>query len=678
MNNSQIPYDIQKEWLELVEEIALHNQLYYEENRPIISDAAYDGLYRRLVSLEKRFPQLITPTSPTQTVGGKVKRNGPSIKHWFPLYSLDNAYSREEVKLFMHRVSKILSSQDVEYVVEGKIDGLTLVLQYENGTLARAATRGDGKTGEDVTSHVKNIAGVPLEISGLNLPQHLEVRGEVYIGKAEFETLNRVRRTLAEPCFANPRNAASGALRNLDPAQSAERGLNFVMHGIWPSLGENYIEAMSILKNLGFSAPLSHGVKRTLEELMHCFDDILERRDLYPYEMDGVVYKVNAWDHQERLGYNTKSPRFAIAHKFPAKSGITELRDIHIQVGRTGILTPVAILAPIFVGGVQITRASLHNEDEIEKKELRIGDFVKVQRAGDVIPQVCEVVRPMRPAQTQGFIFPTQCPVCGSPVLRIEGEASTRCTAGLKCPAQTMWALRHFVSKDAMDIEGLGPKNIRFLYDKKLLTEVLDLFILADHRAYWITQEGWGEKSVDLILNSIERQRHTLTAERFLYGLSIPHVGKVTALLLAKQFTPLSLTLLSAEHIYAVLLETQGVGSVVAQAVVHFFQHNGDYVNRLLSYITLQGDSLMTPWGAFRIVFTGTFSHNTRQHMATTAERLGASVSDHISKNTTHLIVGSAPGSKYAQAKKLGIPTLSEEEWMAFVRYALPTQDIDS
>ena len=667
--SSTIPYDIQKEWLDLVQEIRMHNQLYYEDNRPVISDSAYDALYRRLVFLERRFPSLITPESPTQMVGGKVRTHESSVHHWSPLYSLDNAYTLQEVAQFHQRLLKTVPEQNVEYAVEGKVDGLTLVLQYEHGHLVSASTRGDGKIGEDVSIHVAHIEGIPTSLQHYDLPERLEIRGEVYIDKDVFEQCNQLRLQRSEPIFANARNAASGTLRHLDAKHSQDRGLKFVVHGIWPTIGATYTEALEQLKALNFTSAPFYGVYRDLSDLERCFHQALEQREHYPYELDGLVYKVNSWAVQDILGHTAKSPRFAIAHKFPAPSGITQLQAIEVQVGRTGTLTPVAVLSPILLGGVTITRASLHNEDEIIKKDLRVGDFVRIQRAGDVIPQVCEVIKPMRKPESTPFAFPKLCPVCGTRVVRVDDEVSWRCIAGLQCSAQVLWALRHFVSKDALDIEGLGPKTIRFLYEYNFLTTVQEIFVLHQHREAWSQCAGWGKQSVDLILKAIDLKRHNVPLERFLYGLSIPHVGKVTASLIAQTLNLHSLLTLSQTELYDTLLSTSGIGPVVAQSVAYFVHNNRNAIQELMNHITFAESTPIQslPWSAFKLVFTGTFEHATRKDMVAKAKKLGAHVSDHVSQDTTYVIVGQSPGVKYQRAQALNISVLHEEEWLEMV-----------
>lgn len=664
-----VPYDIQKEWLELVHEIRVHNQLYYEEECPIISDSAYDALYRRLVFLERRFPALITLDSPTQMVGGKLQTHSLSVPHWFPLYSLDNAYTLQEVEQFHQRILKVIPERTPDYVVEGKVDGLTLVLQYEAGTLIGASTRGNGKAGEDVSTHLPHIEGIPTHLNKKGVLERLEIRGEVYIEKQDFDQCNQLRLQRSEPAFANARNAAAGALRHLDSQHSQHRGLKFAVHGVWPAIGTSYTQALEQLKAWGFSSVPFYGVYSKIADLEDCFQEALMHREQYPYELDGLVYKVNAWENQEMLGYTAKSPRFAIAHKFPAPAGITQLQNIEIQVGRTGTLTPVAILSPILLGGVTITRASLHNEDEIQKKDLRAGDFVRIHRAGDVIPQVCEVIKPMRQPDSVPFCFPKKCPACGAEVVRMEGEVSQRCVAGLQCSAQVMWALRHFVSKDALDIEGLGPKNIRFLYEYKFLTAVQDLFTLYQHQKEWSHCKGWGEKSVALILNAIDKQRKNLAVERFLYGLSIPHVGKVTASIVAQTLSLHSLLTLPQSDLYQALLETPGIGPIVAQSMTHFIYNNARAIQAMMVHITFSKTSSVQalPWSSFKFVFTGTFEHATRKEMVTKAQQLGAHVSDHVSQETTYVVVGATPGSKYQRAQALHISVLQEEEWLQMI-----------
>ncbi|PPE05614.1 NAD-dependent DNA ligase LigA [Holospora curviuscula] len=673
MENFRIPFDIQEEWNALVTEIRMHNRLYYEENLPLISDDAYDSLYRRLVYLEQRFPGLVTFDSPTQQVQTSLLQDGKArISHLFPLYSLDSVYSPEEIAQFIKRTSKALDGDLVRFVMEGKIDGLTLALQYKKGNLVSAATRGDGQMGENVTQHVRHIAHIPLEIDFKDMPEDLEIRGEVYIEKEDFESFNRDRRHRGELCFSNPRNAAAGALRHLDSVHVMHRGLKFAVHGVWPQLKASYGEAMECLRRLGFCMPLSYGFGTTADGLLECFEKVLSERETLKCEIDGLVYKIDSWSHHDRLGYRAKSPRFAIAHKFPAKSSITELQDIQIQVGRTGILTPVAILSPVLLGGVQVARASLHNEDEILKKDLRIGDRVRVQRAGDVIPQVCEVVYPRRSldetnTDRRQFMFPRFCPVCQGPVVRLEEEAAHRCISGLKCSAQKIWALHHFVSKDAMDIEGLGLKNVHRLHKEGILNEVVDLFTLSQYKNHWMTLDGWGKKSVNGVLESIEYKRHNVPRGRFFYALSIPHVGKTTANILGKKFSPETLLAMPRDALHEILIQIQGFGYVLAQSITDFFHHNAAQIQNIMRYLTFEKNEtvqVFLPFQGKHVVFTGKFHHAPRSRLINDAQHLGATVSTHLSKRTDYLVVGTDPGSKYLKAQALHIQTLTEEEWM--------------
>ncbi|ETZ05391.1 NAD-dependent DNA ligase LigA [Holospora undulata] len=675
VKNSGIPFDIQDEWNSLVSEIRMHNRLYYEEDLPLISDEDYDALYRRLVQLESRFPELINEESPTQKIHVQLQDDAEEVTHLFPLYSLDSVYTFEEVEQFVTRTSKAQEKEKICYVVEGKIDGLTLALHYKKGRLVSAATRGNGKVGENVTKHIVHISNIPFEITFDSIPEDLEIRGEVYIESRDFEAFNQYRYKKGETCFSNPRNAAAGALRHLDPAHTMHRGLKFAVHGVWPQIESSYSNAMKLLKSLGFYMPLSCGFGKTAKELLKYFEEISLERESLDYQIDGLVYKVDDWEHSNHLGYRAKSPRFAIAHKFPAQSSITVLEDIQIQVGRTGILTPVAILSPVLLGGVQITRATLHNEDEILKKDFRIGDRVRIQRAGDVIPQVCEVVYPKyrnNSSEDNGrFVFPSSCPACEGSVIRLKGESAWRCISGLKCPAQKIWSLYHFVSKEGMDIQGLGPQNVRALYQAGILTELVDLFTLSQHKEYWLTLEGWREKSVEGVLRSIEHRRNNISAESFFYALSIPHVGKVTAALLAKNFSPETLITMPKEVLQEILITMQGIGAVLAESIANFFYHNSLQIQKILAYLSFKKNEkiqVFLPLQGKKVVFTGHFQHGTRQNFEKEAERFGAAIGSQVSKNTHYLVVGEKPGSKYARAKELKIQTLTEEEWMAFLQ----------
>ncbi len=651
----------------LREQILEHNHKYYVLDAPEIPDAEYDRLMLELQSLEKEFPQLVTEDSPTQRVGAEPLKEFVQVKHRVPMLSLGNAFSDDDVQDFHHRVTEHLDADGMEYVVEPKLDGLAISLRYESGILVQAATRGDGATGEDVTHNIRTVKSVPLHLRGKNIPDLLEVRGEVFMPKKGFEQLNARQVKAGEKEFANPRNAAAGSLRQLDSSITASRPLSMYIYGVGEKSDSlewsTHHEMLSTFKNLGL--PVCPEIQKVqgVQELLGYYQNLGEKRNSLPYEIDGVVYKVNDLSFQTRLGFVSRAPRWAIAHKFPAQEELSKVLDIDVQVGRTGALTPVARLEPIFVGGVTVTNATLHNQDELERKDIRIGDTVIIRRAGDVIPQVVSVVLSKRPEKTEKFKLPDKCPVCDSAVIRVEGEAVARCTGGLYCAAQRKEAIKHFASRKAMDIDGLGDKLVDQFFEADLIKTVADLYQLKVDDL--LKLERMGEKSVDNLLVAIEKSKKT-TLPRFLFSLGIREVGEATALALASHFADL-------EKIEAAdsdtLQKVPDVGPVVAKHIAVFFQqpHNREVVDSLLkagiawpAYVRENTGQILDKK---TFVLTGTLSSMGRSEAKAKLQALGAKVTGSVSKNTHFVVAGADPGSKVDKAKKLEIRVLDEEEF---------------
>lgn len=673
-------------------EIEEHNYRYYVLNDPSVPDAEYDRLLRELEELEAAHPELATPDSPTRRVGAPPAREFRAVRHEVPMLSLSNAFSDEEVQDFDRRVRKGLgldTGEEVDYYAEPKIDGVAVSLRYENGRFVRAATRGDGTTGEDITENVRTIHSVPLQLRGKGHPPLLEVRAEVFMTRRGFERLNREAAERGEKTFLNPRNAAAGSLRQLDPRVTARRPLEIFVHGFAGTepLAARHSETLAQLREWGLRvAPesrLVHGVKGCLAY----YAEIGERRNRLAYDIDGVVYKVDRFDFQRELGFVARAPRWAIAHKFPAQEEMTVVRDVEFNVGRTGALTPVARLEPVFVGGVTVSNATLHNMDEIERKDVRIGDTVIVRRAGDVIPEVVKVVPERRPPGARKVRLPSRCPECGSDVVRIQGEAVARCTGGLYCPAQRKESIRHFASRRALDIEGLGEVLVNQLVDRDLLRTVADIFRLKEHREELITWEGLGEKSVDKLLGAIDAAKHT-TLARLLYALGIRDVGEATARDLAAHFGSLdALRQAAVDYGKALeqgdrkalrdqaLLAVDGVGHEVASRIAAFFgeAHNLDVIRELerlgVRWAESEGRAADAagPLAGKTFVLTGTLESMGRDEARDLLISLGAKVTGSVSKKTDYVVVGADPGSKLDKANELGVPTLDEAAFLALV-----------
>lgn len=645
-----------------------HNYRYYVMDSPDIPDAEYDRLYRELEVLETENPELIVADSPTQRVGGEPIPLFSQVTHRVPMLSLGNAFTEQEVEDFEGRIKNHLELESVNYCVEPKLDGLAVSLRYENGRLVQCSTRGDGATGEDVTHNVRTIQSVPLMLRGDNIPALLEIRGEVFMPKSGFDKLNQRQVKLGEKPFANPRNAAAGSLRQLDPKVTAGRPLAIYLYGLGQvSEGfefETHFQMLQGLKILGL--PVSPEVKITsgAEGCLSYYADISEKRASLPYEIDGVVYKVDDIKLQQRMGFISRAPRWAIAHKFPAQEEMTTVLGIDVQVGRTGAITPVARLAPVFVGGVTVTNATLHNQDELERKDIRIGDTVIIRRAGDVIPQVVSVVMSRRLNDFQTFKLPERCPICDSDVERIEGEVVARCSGGLYCPAQQKEAIKHFSSRKALDIDGLGDKLVDQLFEEKLITNIADLYHLKLKREALVKLERMGEKSADNLLLAIEKSKMT-TLPRFIYALGIREVGEATALSLANHFGDLDEI---SETNDDVLQTVSDVGPIVAKHIVRFFHqaHNREVIVKLkAAEIRWPAHTVKAGGQALDkiiIVLTGTLSNMSRGEAKAELQALGAKVSGSVSKKTHYVIAGADPGSKVDKAEKLGVKVLSEDD----------------
>ncbi|MCL6683509.1 NAD-dependent DNA ligase LigA [Sphingomonas sp. SE158] len=664
--------------MRLAREIARHNRLYHDQDAPEISDAEYDALIRENAELEARFPQLVRPDSPSKAVGAAPTSSLAKVAHARPMLSLENAFSEEEVREFVARVRRFLNLPDSEPVAmtaEPKIDGLSCSLRYEYGVLVLAATRGDGTVGEDVTANVRTIRDIPQGIAGA--PDVLEVRGEVYMSKDDFAALNERQEAAGAKVFANPRNAAAGSLRQKDPAVTASRPLRFFAHG-WGEVSEPLatVQILAMRAIEGFGIPVSELLKRceTIEEALAHYRTIEHERAELPYDIDGVVYKVSRLDWQERLGQVARAPRWGLAHKFPAEKAETTLERIEIQVGRTGKLTPVGRLTPVGVGGVIVQNVTLHNRDEIARLGLREGDRVRIQRAGDVIPQVVENLT--RDERRKPYAFPDHCPECHSEAVAEEGEVDVRCTGGLICPAQRIERLRHFVSRGAMDIDGLGEKSLVEFVELGWLKGPADIFRLKGRRGELIGREGWQEKSVDNLLAAIDA-RVGFDPARFLFGLGIRHVGAVTAKDLMKCFGTIEELerVARSENAIAELSAVEGVGGVVAEAVVDFFHepHNREELADLLALArpaAFVSTARETEWTGKTIVFTGSLETMSRDEAKAQAERLGARAAGSVSAKTDLVVAGPGAGSKLKKAEELGIRVIGEAEWAEIVAAA--------
>ncbi len=651
-----------------------HNYAYYTLDAPQIPDAEYDRLMQELRQLEEAFPDLVTAESPTQRVGSAPLAVFASVEHEIPMLSLDNAFSDEELIAFNRRIQERLKTQDeIEYACEVKLDGLAVSLLYRNGQLVRGATRGDGSKGEDITQNLRTIRSVPLRLHGDDYPQVLEVRGEVYLPKAGFEAINERARTAGEKLFVNPRNAAAGALRQLDSRITASRPLEMcaysvglVQDGQLPDTHSGILEA---LRRWGFLTNRETRVAANISECMGFYQAVLSRRDSLAYDIDGIVFKVNSRALQESLGFVSRAPRWAIAYKFPAQEEITQLLDVEFQVGRTGAVTPVARLQPVFVGGVTVSNATLHNRDEIERLGLMIGDTVIVRRAGDVIPQIVSVVEDRRPADARPIVFPEHCPVCDSPVETLEDEVVARCSGGLVCAAQRKEAIKHYASRKAMDIEGLGDKLVEQLVDQGHVEAVADLYALTREQLAGL--ERMGEKSADNLLAALESSKKT-TLARFIFALGIREVGEATARNLARHFG--SLDALAAADQEA-LQSVRDVGPVGAHFVAEFFQqlHNREAVAALRAAgvhwdESEPAEAVSLPLTGLTYVLTGTLESMSRDQAKEHLLALGAKVAGSVSAKTDWVVAGPGAGSKLQKAESLGVAVMDEAAFLALLQ----------
>lgn len=663
---------IEQQLSELRETIRLYDYHYYVKDKPLVPDAEYDRQYKALEAIEQQHPELITEDSPTQRVGGAPSEAFETVAHKKPMLSLGNVFSEEAFGAFMKRISERLdhSLQGLTFVSEPKLDGLAVNLSYEKGSLVFAATRGDGRTGENITANIKTISSIPLRLRGDKLPDFIEVRGEVYMPIEGFETYNENARKAGEKCFANPRNAAAGSLRQLNPQITASRPLDMYCYGIGACEGyelpQTHFEQLQLLAHFGFRLSSENKLSQGFDECMAYYRHMMAIRNELPFEIDGVVFKINDIATQDILGYVSRAPRFACAYKFPALEEMTSLLSIDWQVGRTGALTPVARLKPVKVAGVTVSNATLHNIDEIERKDIQIGDVVIIRRAGDVIPEVVSVVHAQRPQQTERIVLPTHCPVCHSDVVREEGEAVARCMGGLFCKAQLKRMMWHFASRKAMDIDGLGSGLVDQLVDAGLVHHLPDLYHL--NKTDLAALPRMGEKSAENLLAALESSKKT-SFQRFLYALGIREVGESSAAILAEAFADLD-ALKAAD--FATLTALKDIGPVAAEHVIYFFeqQHNLEVINALLEAGIYWPKpekldvSTAHPFYAKTLVLTGTLAHCSRDEAKAALRRLGAKVAGSVSSKTDYLVAGTDPGSKYDKAGALGVAILDEAAFL--------------
>lgn len=668
----KIPENIKHEIERLVKELNYHCYRYYVLDSPVISDEEYDRLYNRLKQLEDDYG-FILPDSPTKRIGAPALDKFEKVKHTEPMLSLDNAFSYDDVIEFDKRVKRLLETdKDVEYTVEPKYDGLAIELSYKNGLLYKASTRGDGYEGEDVTANIMTIKSVPLKIEGVAVPLEIDIRGEVYIDIVDFERLNREREEKGESLFANPRNAAAGSIRQLDSSITASRRLHLACYGIGAARGielKSQTELIKWLEKARFPIPAIVKEVKGIDNAIKIIKEIGEKRSAFPFETDGAVIKVNDFNLQRQLGIKTREPRWAIAYKYPAHQGTTRIIEIIPSVGRTGVITPVALLEPVKIGGVTVSRSTLHNWDEIERKDIRVGDYVVVERAGDVIPHVITVIKEKRIGKKEPFPIPEKCPVCGSKVVREEGEVAVRCI-GLDCPAQVQERIRHFVSRQAMDIEGLGEKNVELLYSTGLIKHFADIYKLKKEDLLKLPR--FAEKSAQNLIDAIEKSRHT-TLSKFLYGLGIIHVGEYAAKLLSANFERLE----DLHHIKAeTVMEIKQIGEKIANSVTAFFSDpenirtieklkslglkitNPDFKEKKKGNMPLEG---------LTFVITGSLPKS-RKEVEDMIEELGGYAASTVSKSTDYLVVGDEPGSKLDKAKSLGVKTVTYDEMLKVIK----------
>jgi DNA ligase (NAD+) len=674
-----------KELEYLAKTIAKYNEYYYIHNAPLVSDAEWDKLFLRNQQIEKKFPHLKRFDSPSNKVGSEVASGFDKIEHKKPMLSLSNCFSDEEVADFLTRIRRFLGLANEEplgIVCELKIDGLSFTAMYENGQFKYGATRGDGYIGEDITENLKMIENFPLKID--TSVKTLEVRGEVFLLIDEFEQLNEERKKLGQPPFANPRNAAAGSLRQLDPEITKGRRLKYFVYALGEvsePIATTQEGLLNKLKELGFSVSNLHLLTDSFEAIKKFYNNVYNKRSEIPYDIDGVVYKVNSFALQERLGFVSRSPRFATAHKFPAEQAKTILKAITIQVGRTGTLTPVAELEPINIGGVIVKRASLHNQDEIERLDARVGDTVIIERAGDVIPKILAVDLKLRPQDSRKFIFPTSCPVCGSELIIDEQEVAIRCSGELKCQAQITEHLRHFVTRGALNIEGLGDNHILFLYEQGLVKTPVDFFLLADNQENLQKLSefpGWGKKSVENLYHAI-RNAKTVPLEKFIYALGIRYIGEMNAKMMAKHYITFDnfykhMQQIANDNTEAIedLDSVDGIGMKVVTSLRNFFHHNYNcdivkQLGQILNITSYESKAMATVLSGKTIIFTGTLSTMTRDEAKALAESLGAKVVSSVSAKTDYVVAGEEAGSKLTKAQELGVKILNEQQWQELI-----------
>lgn len=666
----------------LAKRMAELDKAYYQADDPLVSDAEYDALKRRNEAIEARFPHLVRADSPSKKVGAKASEDFAKVTHSVPMLSLGNIFSTDEIFEFSNRIRRFLGLDDdteLAFMAEPKLDGLSFSALYVNGEFVRGATRGDGSVGEDITENLKQIKDLPLKLVGNDIPERLDIRGEVIMNKADFFALNDEQTAAGKKPFANPRNAAAGSLRQLDPRITGRRRLSLFGYTFGETSAEPWDSQDAFLQKIrSWGFPVNPEVRlcKTAQELADFFENLADKRPNLPYDIDGAVYKVNRRDWQERLGFVARAPRWAIAHKFPAEQAQTKLENIRIQVGRTGALTPVADLTPVNVGGVMVSHATLHNEDELKRKDIRIGDTVVIQRAGDVIPQVVRIVLEKRPADSIPFEFPTVCPVCGAHVVRDPDEAVQRCSGGLVCPAQAVESLKHFVSRDALNIEGLGAKNMAFFFDRGWIKTPSDVFTLESRVGADIRKlDGWGDKSADNLFAAIRKVAAATPMEKFLFALGIREVGQATARLLAAHYLTMpafleqmSLAQDRESDAYKELLSIESIGDVIACEILDFTaeEHNRTEIDKLLNLMTVtafvpvENDS---PLAGKTVVFTGSLETMTRSEAKAKAQSAGAKVAGSVSKKTDYVVLGADAGSKAQKAAELGITVLSESEF---------------
>ena len=680
-----------KELERLAKEIAKADEAYYQHDDPYLTDAEYDRLKLLNEEIEKKYPELVRVDSPSKRVGAPVKSDFKKITHKVPMLSLADIFNEEELADFVKGVQKFLNTdKDIEFTAEPKMDGLSFSARYENGILVSGATRGDGKIGEDITDNLMVIKGLPHKVEAADFPQVMEMRGEVYMSKADFFALNEKNKEENKKLFANPRNAAAGSLRQLDASITKERKLSLLVY-TWGEVSKvswkSQSEFLEKVEEWGFPVNPYNKLCHNLGEIIESYENLLNNRADLAYDIDGIVYKVNSLELQARLGFLTRTPRWAIAHKFPAEQAVTRIENIRVQVGRTGALTPVADLEPINVGGVMVSHATLHNEDEIKRKDIRIGDYVIIQRAGDVIPQVVSVVLEKRALGLKEYEFPKICPECGAHAIREEDEAVRRCTGGLSCPAQAIERIKHFVSREAFNIEGLGSKIVEEFFNEGILQNPADIFTLEERNGgqeddlfssnrdglHLENREGWGKKSADNLFRAI-RSRKEISLPRFIYALGIRQVGAATSLLIAKNYGSFNnfmekMRIGDTEK----LVSIDGIGEAMAKDITEFFkeEHNLRIIAKLLNYVKVEDFEDTTdynsPLSGKTVVFTGTLERMTRAEAKAKALSLGAKVAGSVSGSTDYVIMGSSAGSKAQKAQDLGIKILSEDEFLSLI-----------